>query len=218
VKTLIRLVVVAVLGSAAIVGIASDAGATPVITRCTSTLAPGNYDRVVVPRRAICIIQSGPVNVQSGLSVERGATFVLGNEENPTNMGTINGGVSSKLAKNVQIHFATINGGINLSGGDGPFGPPFDVRWNTIEDNHITGPVVIDGYNGFWHGFIRNNVHGNVTFTNNVVADPDGNEFVTNEIHGNLACSGNSPAPQVGDSAGAKNLVTGTRSGQCLNV
>src|SRR5436190_11658512 len=34
------------------------------------------------------------------------------------------------------------------------------VTWNAIEDNVIHGAVVIDGYNGFWMGFIRNNVHG----------------------------------------------------------
>ena len=37
---------------------------------------------------------------------------------------------------NVQIHFTTINGGIDIQGGSGPFGGPFDVTWNTIEDNH----------------------------------------------------------------------------------
>jgi hypothetical protein len=218
VKRLIRLLAAVVLGSALLVGVADTAGAAVTTTRCTSTLAPGSYQHVVVPLRATCIIQNGPVVIHNGLTIERGTTFVFGSEDNPVHMGEINGGVTSFHAKNVQIHFVTIHGNVNISEGDGPFGPPFDVRWDTIEANNITGNVVIDGYNGFWHGFIRNTVTGNVTFTNNVVVDPDGNEFVTNTIHGNLSCSGNSPAPQTGDSGGSPNVVTGTRSGQCVGV
>jgi hypothetical protein len=73
----------------------------------------------------------------------------------------------------------------------------------------------VNGYTGFWQGFIRNHVNGSVNFTNNTVVDTDGNELVTNTIHGSLNCSGNDPAPQVGDSGGSDNLVTGATSGQC---
>ena len=118
----------------------------------------------------------------------------------------------------MQIHFATINGGIDIHGGAGPFGPPFDVTWNAIEDNVIHGSVTIDGYDGFWMGFIRNRVYGTVMLRNNVLEDPDGNEYVTNTIHGSLVCSGNSPAPQVGDSEGLPNVVTGRKAGQCSGV
>ena len=52
----------------------------------------------------------------------------------------------------------------------------------------------------------------------NVLADPDGNEYVTNTIHGSLICSGNSPAPQQGDSEGLLNIVTGRKGGQCSGV
>ena len=65
------------------------------------------------------------------------------------------------------------------------------------------------GYDGFWFGFIRNHVNGTVTLNYNVLADPDGNEYVTNAIHGSLNCSGNSPAPQIGDSEGSPNTVSG---------
>ena len=64
----------------------------------------------------------------------------------------------------------------------------------------IHGGVTISGYDGFWFGFIRNHVRGTVSLSDNVLVDPDGNEYVTNTIHGSLNCSGNSPAPQVGDS------------------
>ena len=53
-------------------------------------------------------------------------------------------------------------------------------------------------------GFIRNTVNGSVNLNNNMLADPDGNEYVTNTINGGLNCSGNDPAPQVGDSEGTR--------------
>jgi hypothetical protein len=46
----------------------------------------------------------------------------------------------------------------------------------------------------------------------------DGNEVVTNTIHGNLNCEGNDPAPQVGDSEGSPNHVTGVKTGQCVGL
>jgi len=48
-----------------------------------------------------------------------------------------------------------------------------------------------------------------------MLEDPDGNKYVTNTIYGSLNCSGNSPAPQVGDSEGNLNHVTGAKTGQC---
>jgi len=118
----------------------------------------------------------------------------------------------------VQLHFVTINGGIDVSGGSGAFGGPFGITWNTIEDSRINGGVRIQGYNGFWMGFIRNTVNGSVNLNNNVLVDPDGNEYVTNTIHGTLNCHGNSPAPRVGDSQGSLNHVTGAKTGQCTSV
>jgi len=61
-------------------------------------------------------------------------------------------------------------------------------------------------------------VNGSVNFNNNSVIDPDGNEVQTNTIHGNLNCSGNTPGPQMGDSGGSPNTVTGSKTGQCTNV
>jgi hypothetical protein len=187
-------------------------------TTCTDTLAPGSYHHVVVPDGATCITFEGPVTIQGGLDVGAGATFVLGSEENPAHTGTISGGVQSLNAASVQIHFSTINGSVDLKGGSGPFGPPFDVTWNTIEDSVINGSVNISGYNGFWQGFFRNTVNGSVNFNNNIVVDTDGNEVQTNTIQGSLNCSGNSPAPQQGDSGGSPNTVTGSATGQCTAV
>jgi len=204
----------ALVASAFFVVPAFAAGGT---TTCNGTLAPGTYNRVVVPQDGVCL-SDGPVTIRAGLWVEQGATLVFGNEENAVHTATISGGVHSSNAMNVQIHFSTINGGVDLEGGAGPFGGPFDVTWNTLEDDVINGSVTVNGYNGFWQGFIRNNVHGSTNLNNNVLLDPDGNEFVTNTIHGNLNCAGNDPAPQVGDSGGSPNHVTGQETGQCRGL
>ena len=196
---------------------APPASASGRTTTCTDTLAAGTYHTVVVPDDAVCLSQ-GPVRILGGLWIRPGATFVLGSEESPGSTGSISGGVHATDPASVQIHFATINGGLDIHGGSGPFGPPFDVTWNAIEDNWIHGGVRITGYDGFWFGFIRNHVSGAVTLSDNTLADPDGNEYVTNTIHGVLRCDGNDPAPQVGDSEGSPNTVTGQMKGQCAGL
>jgi hypothetical protein len=208
----------------------SGAASASSTTVCDGALGPGTFQKVVVPADTICFA-TGPIEVRGGLYIERGATFVLGSEEDPTPTGTISGGVHATDAANVQIHFATILGGVDIEGGSGPFYPntpfcfPIDeedpnspvecLTFSAIEDNVIKGGVSIDGYDGFWFGFIRNTVSGTVSLTNNTVTDPDGNEYVTNTIRGSLHCSGNDPAPQVGDSQGDQNVVTGAATGQC---
>jgi hypothetical protein len=186
-------------------------------TTCNGTLEPGTYQRVVVPQDGVCL-SDGPVTIRGGLFVQRGGTLVLGSEENPVHTATIGGGVHAWNAMSVQIHFSTIDGGIDIHGGSGPFGGPFDVTWNTIEDSTVNGGYNEIGYDGFWNGFIRNNVHGSVNINGNTVVDPDGNEIVTNTIHGNLNCQGNDPPPQVGDSGGSPNHVTGQETGQCVGL
>jgi hypothetical protein len=216
-RRLLVVLSVAVLGTLALT--VSSPAATA--TSCTDTLAPGTYGVVTVPAGATCIISEGPLTIRGGLSVGEGAIFIFGDEESPNVNATISGGVVAFDANSVQIHFSTLNGGVVLDGGSGPFPGPFDFgggfapTWNTLEDNTINGTVKITGYNGFWQGFIRNHVNGSVTFSDNNVLDTDGNEFVTNTINGSLSCWGNTPAPQVGDSGGEDNVVAGKTSGQC---
>jgi hypothetical protein len=217
VKRPVRLLCVAAFAGALLAGVPGVAGAASSTTRCSGSLAPGTYHRVVVTAGAVCL-SDGPVTIRNGLYIRPGATFVLGSEENPVPTGRISGGVHARDAASVQIHFTTINGGVHIHGGSGPSGGPFDVTWNAIEDNRINGGAAVEGYDGFWFGFIRNRVNGSVRLNNNVLADPDGNEYVTNTIHGSLHCSGNSPAPQVGDSEGSPNKVTGVKTGQCANL
>ena len=202
--------------------VAAVLGAVPAVaaggtTVCNGELAPGTYQRVIVPQDGVCLSE-GPVTIRGGVFVQQGGTLVFGSEENPVHTATIDGGVHATNAMSVQIHFSTVNGGIDIRGGSGPFGGPFDVTWNTIEDSVVNGGYTEDGYNGFWNGFIRNSVHGSVNLIGNTVADPDGNEVVTNTIYGSLNCAGNDPAPQVGDSEGSPNTVTGAKTGQCAGV
>jgi hypothetical protein len=216
-KRSLRTLTVALLAAGLVAAVWTMGAAAATVTTCTDVLAPGTYQRVVVPAGATCL-SDGPVTISSGLFVDRGATFVLGSGEAPGDNGTISGGVHSTHAASVQIHFVTINGGVGLLGGSGPFGGPFGMTWNTIEDSQINGHVLVAAYNGFWLGFIRNSVIGSVVFVGNVLPDPDGNEYVTNTIQGNLLCFGNSPAPQIGDSEGSPNVVTGRKLGQCANL
>ncbi len=85
-------------------------------TTCNGTLAPGTYQRVAVPPDGVCL-SDGPVTIRAGLFVQQGGTVVFGSEENPVHTATIGGGVHATNAMNVQIHFSTINGGIDISGG-----------------------------------------------------------------------------------------------------
>jgi hypothetical protein len=176
---------------------------------CTGTLASGNYQKIVVPAGETCDGTDANISVRGGVVVGEGATFVLGNEEGgPT--GTIRGGVVASSPASLQLHFAHVNGGVMMTGGNGFF--------STVEDNVIHGGATIDGYSGFWLGFIRNHVSGTVDLSNNQMGDPDANEYVTNTIAGSLVCHGNSPHPQVGDSEGSPNQVTGNKVGQCAGL
>lgn len=109
----------------------------------------------------------------------------------------------------------TGGGGLNCDSRPTLMGSP---AYATYEDVTIGGSASITGFRSCWLGFFRNTVGHNVTFSNNVVFDPDGNEVATNVIKGNLRCEKNSPAPQIGDSGGALNWVGHKATGQCANL
>jgi hypothetical protein len=201
------LVIVGGLAIAALSVGASSAGAAS--TFCRGTLANGSYDRIVVPAGASCDGTTARINVSNGVRVKPGATFILGHENGPST-GVIRGGVHAKRPSSLQVHFAHIYDAVRMYGGNGEF--------STIEDNVIRGGVTQTHYKGFWLGFIRNRVIGTVRLNHNVMTDPDANEYVSNRIRGSLICYGNSPAPQVGDSGGQPNAVSGSKKGQCRNV
>jgi hypothetical protein len=213
----IRALAVGAIGGAMLLAVSASAAAGANTTSCTGELAPGSYGKVVVPEGALCLSE-GPVTIHGGVVVGSGATFGLGSDEQPRDTGTITGGVRAVNPSGVQIHHTRIDGGLDIQGGSGPFGGPFGVTWNAIEDNRINGSVSIQGYNGFWFGFLGNHVNGSVRLNNNVLEDPDGNEYPSNVIHGSLQCSGNSPEAQFGDAGGVENQVTGQKTGQCAKL
>jgi hypothetical protein len=188
---------------------ASAASSAP--TTCTGTLPPGTYHSLVVPAGQTCDLGVGPVRVLAGVRVGPGATFMLGFELGPAT-GTINGGLAADHAAQVQVHNARIAGGVRIRGGSGPLGcaQPFGpVCFTDLEDNSISGGAIIDGYNGFFLGFIRNHVNGSVKITNNTQT-MDQLDIGSNMIHGNLTCAGNNPTENTGDSPGpAPDTVTG---------
>src|SRR3954451_12102419 len=85
-------------------------------TTCNGVLAPGTYQRVVVPQDGVCF-SDGPVTIHAGLFVLQGGTVAFGSEDQPVPPATISGGLHATNAANVQIHFSTINGGIDVHGG-----------------------------------------------------------------------------------------------------
>ncbi len=172
------------------------------------------------------------ITVSGGIHVRSTGSLFLGDGPGsgctPNTHTTVNGGLTATGPAFLIVHGVTINGGIDSHGGSGPLGGPICFPepgvgvicpfWTAIEDNRINGVVTVAGYDGFWFGFIRNHVSGSVNLRNNVLVDPDGNEYVTNTIHGRLNCTGNSPAPWVGDSQGDLNQVTGPKTGQCVGL
>jgi hypothetical protein len=202
----VGLLIAGVLGAMALLGGSSTAPAAPPGSTCTGTLASGDYHKLVVPAGATCDGTAANISVRGGVTVAEGATFILGFDGGP-DTGTIRGGIDADAPASLQVHFADIRGGVRMHGGIGFF--------STVEDSRIHGGATIDGYSGFWLGFIRNSVHGTVTLSSNQMEDPDANEFVTNTIKGSLVCHNNSPAPQVGDSGGLPNVVSGQKVDQC---
>jgi hypothetical protein len=206
----IGLLIVGALSATALVAGLSTALAAHARSTCTGTLASGTYHKLVVPAGATCDGTEAKINVRGGVRVHEGGTFILGSEELGADTGRIRGGIRAKAPASLQVHFAHIKGGLRMHGGNGFF--------STVEDNVIRGGATINGYSGFWLGFIRNTVRGTVRLNNNVMDDPDANEFVTNRIKGNLICHNNSPAPQVGDSQGLPNVVSGRKVDQCAGL
>ena len=94
----------------------------------------------------------------------------------------------------------------------GVFGSPAYID---NEDSSVHGNLTIKNVQTCWLGTLRVKVGGNLTDTNNTMADPDAGEVVANTVGGNINCKGNSPAVQFGDSGAAPNQVRGKATGQC---
>ena len=201
-----------------------DAGPVTVIKNLT--LAPGAALNAA--------FGGSDLNVGGNLTVGSNAILVLGcepeafacfNDPNASTNDHVGRNLSADGALMVLAHHNAIGGNVTQSGGGGgvncstfPLGPDGPPAYSTYEDNTIGGNASVTGLGTCWLGFIRNAVTRNVNFNSNVTFDPDGNEVVTNSVGSNLNCSGNSPAPQVGDSAGSPNTAGGKATGQCAGL
>ncbi len=155
--------------------------------------------------------------------------FICFNDPDQTN-GTLStndriaGSLLATRGLLVVVHHSHLGAVIQSSGGGGvtcsvfPLGPDGPPAYTDYEDNVIRGNASVVGLRTCWSGFIRNWVGGSVTYTDNVLADPDANEVVTNVIRHNLVCTANSPKVQVGDSGGSPNKVGGHALGQCRHI
>jgi hypothetical protein len=207
-----------------------DAGTVNVAQNLT--VAPGG--------ELVAAFGGSDVHVGGNLTVQTNGVLILGCEpeaficfndpDQTTGTLSTNDSVGHDLRANNALavlahhntigHDASVNGG---GGGAGPSacdstalggGPPY----GTFEDNTIGHNASIEGFHSCWLGFFRNTVSNDVRYNGNKTADPDGNEVATNTIGGDLSCNGNNPAPQVGDSGGAPNVVSGHVRGQCKKL
>ena len=146
---------------------------------CTGTLASGTYHKLVVPAGATCDGTQANINVRGGVRVGEGATFILGadpSEGGLTDTGKIRGGIRANAP--------------GLAAG------ALRPRQRRREDARRQR-LLLDR-RGQRHPRRRDDqrllrilarlhpqqVHGTVKLTNNVMDDPDANEFVTNTIKG----------------------------------
>lgn len=200
---------------------------------------------IVMPgAKLVAAFAGSDLSVRGNLSVQSGAMLILGcepfafpclNDPNAATGGTLSGpaSVGGNLAADgalaVLVHNTSVGRNLALTGGGGGVACIPDAFLSSLahfplppyaafEDVGIGGNAAITGWRSCWLGFFRNDVTGNVNFNNNVVADPDGNEVATNTIQGNLNCSGDTPNPQIGDSGGSFNTVSGRANGQCASL
>ena len=203
---------------------------------------------------------SSKLTVIGNVDVGTGASAIIGCKVNPTGSGfpcldetskthptlksapRITGSLVLNAPLGVVVHDAKVGGSWTETGGGGgtsctptgPFAAAKSPVYSNIEDSTVGGNLTISGMSTCWVGVARVNLHGNATFTNNDLADPDGIEIVSNTIGKNLSCTGNShpagsppiaePVWDSGDPVMGKlfpripqpNTVTGTRSGQCV--
>ena len=166
------------------------------------------------------------IKISGGIRISHGGSMILGDGFGSgctTNTKTIvNEGIRADAPLNLIVHGATVNDGFtSVGGGDNlPCNFAGFPTYATIEDSTINGKVTFSGYNACWLGFARNHIHGNVTFKDNKLDDPDAMEILDNTVRGDLACYGNSPVPtNIADGVSFEpNHVSGAELGQCVGL
>jgi hypothetical protein len=212
------------------------------------SIAAGTYNSLTVTGN--CTFAGGTVTIDGNLRVADGAVlndhaastatvYVTGNvivgtgailglgSYNPfaPNGTTVDGNIIANQPLSLYLGEMTVRGNVVSSGGGS--GPSGEFRNFPIKDDVIGGNLIVQGWQGGWIGLIRDQVGGNVIFSNNASVlteagpgiDSDSSEVMTNIISGNLICQGNSPAAQVNpDDGGQPNTVAGHKIGQCAGL
>lgn len=131
----------------------------------------------------------------------------------------VTGTVHLNQVYNAALNGDTIGGSIvSFGGGAGLLDPEQDFVPFSIKDDVVGGSITVTGLTTVWFGVIRTHVGRSVTLQDINLSDPDGNEVVTDVISGYLNCTGDSPAPQSGDSGGSPNIVGKLATGQCAGL
>lgn len=204
-----------------ITGVCTVPAGAEVTVNGNVTVAPG---AVFDAQTDSLVAINGNVDAGAGSVFGLGCTFAHPCDDgNPpaggTTQDTVSGNVTLNQVFNAAINGDTIGGNLTSSGGGaGLLDPETDFVPFSIKDDVVGGNITVTDLTTVWFGVIRTQVGKNVTLKNIRLSDPDGNEYVSDVIQGNLNCSGNSPAPQVGDSDGAPDQVGGHAIGQCTGL
>jgi hypothetical protein len=158
----------------------------------------------------------------------RSANFACADDPHPnrptlSSHDTVAGSLIAHHPLGVVVHNSSIYGSVKETGGGGGVNcKPAGVFklfkspvYSDYEHTRIGGSLKVTGLRSCWFGAIYNRVHGSLTASANIMADPDAMEVVTNTVHGNFTCRRNHPAIQFGDSDGHSNRVGRRASGQC---
>lgn len=230
---------------------ACEVKAGPVHVLGTLTLGPGSTMVAAFGRNHRTHHGGSSLTVTGDLVVGRGATLILGckvvaggagfpcvddpnmNKPTLTSAEHVSGSLIENAPLGVVVHNSTIGGNVKETGGGGALNcTPSGVFkafkspvYSDYEDSSVHGNLQVTGLKSCWLGVARVNVHGNLGFTNNKLADPDAIEIIANHVAKNLSCAGNSSVwdsvelsmPPATFPRGAEpNTVHGKRSGQCV--
>ncbi|WP_188835449.1 hypothetical protein [Flexivirga endophytica] len=111
---------------------------------------------------------------------------------------TIMGNASFDHVFNAALDGLTVNGNVTSVGGGAGFDFPGFIPFS-VKDDTIHGNLTVSGLSTTWFGVIRSTIDGNVSLSDIMLGDPDGNEIVHDTIGKNLICTNMVPAPQIGD-------------------
>jgi hypothetical protein len=192
------------------------------------------------------------LTVTGNLVINQGATVVLGCKVNANGSGfpclddphpnhptlsssvRVSGSVIENSPLGVIVHNSLIGGNIKETGGGGglscappkrgPFAKLMSPIYSDYEDSSVAGNLAIRSLKSCYLGVIRDHVHGNLSFVNNKLGDPDAIEIEANVVGKNLSCFGKSSVWNSHETsmtsnfprAPQPNTVHGKRSGQCV--